>query len=227
MPLPLPLAPAVTVNHDAPLDAVQRTSRPAVNATLVPPAAGTPSPSPGDREGAAGRLGDREGLAGNRHGAGPRGRAVFAAAKRTVPLPLPLAPLVIVIHDALLDAVHAQPAGLSPRRGAVRRRPHWSAGLIAKCMPPPACVTVKVWPPMVSVPVRESSPVFAATLKPTVPLPLPLAPPVTVIQEALLDRRPGAAGRGRDRDVRPRCPRRPTSRSRADARCTPPPPASP
>ena len=36
---------------------------------------------------------------------------VFAATESaTVPLPLPLAPLVIVSHEALLVAVHAQPA---------------------------------------------------------------------------------------------------------------------
>ena len=35
---------------------------------------------------------------------------VFAAAlKLTGPVPLPVPPLVIVIHDALLVAVHAQP----------------------------------------------------------------------------------------------------------------------
>ena len=39
--------------------------------------------------------------------------AVLAAtARATVPLPLPLAPLVTVSHDAVLAAVHAQPAGL-------------------------------------------------------------------------------------------------------------------
>ena len=35
-----------------------------------------------------------------------------ATASATVPLPLPLAPLVTVIHDVVLDAVQAQPAGL-------------------------------------------------------------------------------------------------------------------
>jgi hypothetical protein len=39
--------------------------------------------------------------------------ALFAATlNATVPLPEPLAPLVIVIHDALLVAVHAQPLPL-------------------------------------------------------------------------------------------------------------------
>jgi len=39
---------------------------------------------------------------------------------------------------------------------------------------------------MVSVPVR-AAPVFAVALKPTAPLPLPLAPDVMLIHEALLD----------------------------------------
>ena len=40
---------------------------------------------------------------------------------------------------------------------------------------------------MLSVPVRELLLVFAATEYPTVPLPVPLAPAVIVIQLALLD----------------------------------------
>src|SRR6187431_517823 len=36
------------------------------------------------------------------------------AAKLTVPLPLPAPPAVIVSHDALLVAVHAHPAALTP-----------------------------------------------------------------------------------------------------------------
>jgi hypothetical protein len=35
-----------------------------------------------------------------------------AALNATAPLPLPLAPFVIVIHDAFDDAVHAQPLPL-------------------------------------------------------------------------------------------------------------------
>jgi hypothetical protein len=34
-----------------------------------------------------------------------------AAEKKTVPLPLPVAPAVIANHDAPLDADHTQPAG--------------------------------------------------------------------------------------------------------------------
>ena len=48
-----------------------------------------------------------------------------------------------------------------------------------------ACVTVNVCPATVRLPVR-TRPVLAATEYVTVPLPAPLAPPVTVIQLALL-----------------------------------------
>ena len=41
-------------------------------------------------------------------------------------------------------------------------------------------------PAIVSVPVREVPAVLAATLNPTVPLPVPLAPDVTEIHDALL-----------------------------------------
>jgi hypothetical protein len=44
-----------------------------------------------------------------------------------------------------------------------------------------ACDTVKISPAIVSVPVRPVVAAFAATLKFTVPLPLPVAPLVTVI----------------------------------------------
>ena len=52
----------------------------------------------------------------------------------------------------------------------------------------PACETVKVWPAIVSVPVRDDVDVFAATLKVTAAAPLVFGPPpdVTVIHDALL-----------------------------------------
>jgi len=50
----------------------------------------------------------------------------------------------------------------------------------------PACVTVKVLAPIVTVPVREAVPVFAATLSVTEPGPAPVAPVVTVIHASLL-----------------------------------------
>ena len=45
---------------------------------------------------------------------------------------------------------------------------------------------MKVWPPIVTVPLRCNVLLLAVTLKVTVPLPLPLAPPVTVIHPLLL-----------------------------------------
>ena len=48
-----------------------------------------------------------------------------------------------------------------------------------------ACVTVNVWPAIVSVPVR-SAPVFAAIVKLTGPLPVPPGPDVIVNHPALL-----------------------------------------
>jgi hypothetical protein len=50
----------------------------------------------------------------------------------------------------------------------------------------PACVTVNVCPAMVIVPVRCVVPPLLAAANATVPLPLPLAPLVTVSQEVLL-----------------------------------------
>ena len=49
-----------------------------------------------------------------------------------------------------------------------------------------SCVTVNVCPPAVIVPVRDVVAEFADTVNVTVPLPDPLAPPVIVIQVALL-----------------------------------------
>jgi len=46
-----------------------------------------------------------------------------------------------------------------------------------------ACETVNVWPAIVSVPLR-ASPLFAPTLNDTEPLPVPVAPLVTVIHGA-------------------------------------------
>ena len=49
-----------------------------------------------------------------------------------------------------------------------------------------ACVTENVWPPMLIVPVREVVFGFDEALKATVPLPLPLAPLVTVSHDVSL-----------------------------------------
>ena len=50
----------------------------------------------------------------------------------------------------------------------------------------PACVTVTVWPAIVTVALRDEAAVFAAAATLTVPSPDPLAPLVTVSQLALL-----------------------------------------
>jgi hypothetical protein len=60
------------------------------------------------------------------------------------------------------------------------------AGEIVGAQVAPACVTVKVWPATVIVPVRFVDPVLAAALNETEPGPEPGVPPVTVIQGALL-----------------------------------------
>lgn len=106
-----------------------------------------------------------------------------------VPLPLPLAPMMIAAHDALLDAVHAQP---EPAVTATLKAPPLEvsvcdAGDSAYVHPEvPVCVTVKVLPAIVSVPVRDVAVVRAVAANATEPLPEPLAPLVTVSQELLL-----------------------------------------
>jgi hypothetical protein len=108
----------------------------------------------------------------------------------TVPLPDPLAPPVTTIQVALLEADHAHPLvvvtvnePLPPLAGTV-----WDTGEIeyAHGAGAAACVTVKVCPATVIVPVRSVVVELAATLNVMVPLPDPLAVPVIVIQAALL-----------------------------------------
>jgi hypothetical protein len=114
----------------------------------------------------------------------------FAAAlKLTVPVPLPLAPAVTVNQPvSLLAAVHAQPV---------------ADVTVVDPVPPPATTdcdvgasenvhvaaawfTVNVCPPIVIVPARVVPLGFAAALKLTLPVPLPVAPAVTVNQLVLL-----------------------------------------
>ena len=81
-------------------------------------------------------------------------------------MPLPVAPAVMVIHAALLVAVHAQPvaavtvtrAGAAGRGDA--RRCRGNRGRTGRA----AWVTVNVLPPIVSVPVRAVVSGLAATL---------------------------------------------------------------
>jgi hypothetical protein len=92
-----------------------------------------------------------------------------------------------VIHVALSDAVHEQPAvpvtAIVPvEPAAVGER---DVGATVKLHVTPACVTVTVLPATVNVPLLEAVTELAATEYPTEPFPLPLAPFVTVIHVTL------------------------------------------
>jgi hypothetical protein len=110
-----------------------------------------------------------------------------AALNATVPFPLPLAPLVTVNHDVLLlTPVHAHPAGDVTAVDPVPppATTDWLVGEIANVHDAAAWVTVNVRPAMVRVPVRTEVVGLAATLYGTVPFPVPLVAPVSVIQLA-------------------------------------------
>src|SRR5436853_6957046 len=64
-----------------------------------------------------------------------------------------------------------------PRPGSSRRK--------LAAVPVPLCVTVTVWPAIVTGPVR-GEPELAATASVTVPVPVPLAPDAIVMKGALL-----------------------------------------
>jgi hypothetical protein len=110
-----------------------------------------------------------------------------AIAYATVPLPFPLPPPVTEIHDALLAPVHAQPLVVVT---AVDNAPPAAGAVCAvddsEKPQTPLCVTVSVRPAIVRVPERGLVAVLAETLYETVPLPVPLLPPVTEIHDVLL-----------------------------------------
>jgi hypothetical protein len=95
----------------------------------------------------------------------------------------------MVIHDALGVAVQAHPACtvtlivrlLPPAGGTLSE-----AGATVKLHEPPACVSANDCPAIVSVAPRGLVVPFAVTLYDTVPLPLPVAPPVIVAHVWLL-----------------------------------------
>jgi hypothetical protein len=102
----------------------------------------------------------------------------------TLPVPVPLCPEVTAIHAAWLVAVHAHPAVVVTTTVGPAPAPEPDdalVGVIAYTQVPAAWFTLKGCPAIVSIPER-AGPAFAATVKPTVPLPLPVAPDVTVIQ---------------------------------------------
>jgi len=89
-----------------------------------------------------------------------------AAVNPTLPEPVPVAPVRMVTHEALLVAVQLHPAPavtatvpMPPEAGR-----DWLVGEIVNEHGAAACVTVNVLAPIVSVPVRGVVPVFAATL---------------------------------------------------------------
>lgn len=112
--------------------------------------------------------------------------AVLASAlKVTLPLPEPEAPAVTRSHDALAAAVQAQPAEVATSTVLVSPAAATDTVVVERVYvhSGAACEIVKVLPAIAIVPVR-AAPVFAAALKRTDPLPLPLAPAVTVIHAA-------------------------------------------
>lgn len=112
---------------------------------------------------------------------------VFAATVYpTLPFPLPLAPLVIVIHETGLVAVHAHaPGSVTATEAEPPLEPTDAlTGAIVDEQVTPACVTVNVWPPIVTVPVRLVRAVFAAMLYATVPSAFPLPPDAIEIHDA-------------------------------------------
>lgn len=81
-----------------------------------------------------------------------------------MPEPVPLAPLVIVIHDAPLTAVQAHPAAVVTCRLRIAT-PDVTVRLVVESTAAHVgadCVTEKTLPPIVSVPVRDVFEVLAA-----------------------------------------------------------------
>ena len=81
-------------------------------------------------------------------------------------VPVPVAPALIVIHEALLVAVQAQPVAavtVTVPEPAVAARLADAAPIVG-AQGAPAWLTVKVLPPIVSVPLRGVVVGFAVTL---------------------------------------------------------------
>jgi hypothetical protein len=191
-PVPVPVPDAIAVTQDAETEEFH--AQPACVVTLiepVPPFGGTVT-----RSGVTVNVQDALGCVTRKLlpaivSVADRGDgAVLApAAKPTLPEPLPVAPLVMVIHATGLLAVHAQPGDV-----VTVTRPVPAAAVIAspvddvvKEQVTAACVAVNVCPAIVSVPVRAEVVVFAAALYVTEPLPFPVPPAVIDSQAVLLD----------------------------------------
>jgi len=107
----------------------------------------------------------------------------------TVPFPFPGPALSTATQATLLSASHAHVDAavttLLPNPPSDVNDPEVGETELAQPAAAP-CVTVKVVPAIVSVPVRAAAAVLGATLNATLPEPVPLLPDVMVIQEALL-----------------------------------------
>jgi hypothetical protein len=106
----------------------------------------------------------------------------------TVPVPLQLVPPLTLSQAALLVAVQVHAPAADTFTGALPPFAVKERLVVdnVDVQSTPAWVTVTVWPATVNVPVRGDADVFAVTEKVTVPAPLALLPPVTVIHAALL-----------------------------------------
>jgi hypothetical protein len=114
------------------------------------------------------------------------GPVVGATENWTVPFPFPEPPLVIVIHDAPLDAVHSHPAPVVT--AIVPEPPVCSAECDSGSMltwHPLPCVTVNTCSPMRKAPLR-AGPSHAPTRNATVPGPVPDEPDVIEIHAVSL-----------------------------------------
>lgn len=114
---------------------------------------------------------------------------LVATMKVTLPFPFPGPALRTATHQTLLSAVHAHvgPADtvlLPEPPSEVNDRVVGEIKVLQGAGAP--CVTMKLVPAIVMVPVRVVVPVFAVKLNPTFPGPDPEAPLVTVIHGALL-----------------------------------------
>ena len=91
---------------------------------------------------------------------------------------------VKLVNASLLPAVQVHPASPVNRKLPVCERAEILAefGLIAKLQGGPACVMAMLCDPTVIVPVREGASLFATTVKPAEPLPVPVWPKLIVIQ---------------------------------------------
>jgi hypothetical protein len=116
---------------------------------------------------------------------------VFAVTLNEIdPLPVRPVPFEIVSHEAESVADHPHPLAVVTVTDVfvpAADDMDTLAGLTVNEQLDADWLTVNVLPPAMIVPVRDDEPAFASTLKPTLPLPVPLAPLVMLIQFTVLD----------------------------------------